>query len=436
MFLIAGDIVQGNLIDSEYKGISTMDMVNYLIPDAIALGNHEFDYGLSHLLFLEKVANFPIVNANLYLKPFNKRLMKPFCILKKAGLDILVTGIITEKVMDTIKGDNVLRSFVDLEEASQEVGKITNAYKGDDIDLTIILTHIGIESDIELARLLKPEWGVDIIVGGHSHTILDKPIMENGVIIVTAGEGTNQIGRLDVVIDDETNRIIDYQWQLVHIDESLVEPDRDLEKFIHTYEERVEDKYSAMISKLKFKHTHPMREVETSLGNLFADALAEMTESDIMFLASGSIRSKEIGPMVALRDMATGFPYDEPLTRYTVTGTQLRRMFGHIMRKVNRNGEGECFQVNGNVKAIYDEGAGILRSLSVKGNEVLDNDTFRICIQPYHAKNSKAFLDISSDELNSIKPKVVTTSAREVLEEWLRNNQNCGREIEGRLIYY
>ncbi len=436
LFLIAGDIVQGNLIDSEYKGISTMDMVNYLIPDAIALGNHEFDYGLSHLLFLEKVANFPIVNANLYLKPFNKRLMKPFCILKKAGLDILVTGIITEKVMDTIKGDNVLRSFVDLEEASQEVGKITNAYKGDDIDLTIILTHIGIESDIELARLLKPEWGVDIIVGGHSHTILDKPIMENGVIIVTAGEGTNQIGRLDVVIDDETNRIIDYQWQLVHIDESLVEPDRDLEKFIHTYEERVEDKYSAMISKLKFKHTHPMREVETSLGNLFADALAEMTESDIMFLASGSIRSKEIGPMVALRDMATGFPYDEPLTRYTVTGTQLRRMFGHIMRKVNRNGEGECFQVNGNVKAIYDEGAGILRSLSVKGNEVLDNDTFRICIQPYHAKNSKAFLDISSDELNSIKPKVVTTSAREVLEEWLRNNQNCGREIEGRLIYY
>jgi 5'-nucleotidase len=106
------------------------------------------------------------------------------------------------------------------------------------------------------------------------------------------------------------------------------------------------------------------------------------------------------------------------------------------MRKVNRNGEGECFQVNGNVKAIYDEGAGILRSLSVKGNEVLNNDTFRICIQPYHAKNSKAFLDISSDELNSIKPKVVTTSAREVLEEWLRNNQNCGREIEGRLIYY
>ena len=68
-------MVQGSLIDSEYKGISTMAIMNYLAPDAVALGNHEFDYGLPHLLFLEKVANFPIVNANLYVKGFNKRLM-------------------------------------------------------------------------------------------------------------------------------------------------------------------------------------------------------------------------------------------------------------------------------------------------------------------------------------------------------------------------
>ena len=435
LFLIAGDIVQGNLIDSEYKGISTMAFINYLTPDVIALGNHEFDYGLSHLLFLEKVANFPIVNANLYIKPFNKRLMKPFCILKKAGLDILVTGIITEKVMDSIKGDNLLSSFVNLEEASQEVGRITNAYKGDDIDLTIILTHIGIESDVELAKLLKPEWGVDIIIGGHSHTFIDKPIVENGVIIITAGEGTNQIGRLDVIVDDDTNSIIDYQWQLVKIDDSLVEPDKDLETFIHSYQERVDDKYSAMISKLKFKHTHPVREVETGLGNLFADALAEMTESDIVFLASGSIRTKELGPLVTLRDVATCFPYNDPLSRYTVTGTQLRRIFGHIMRKENRNGEGECYQVNGRVRACYDEGMGRLRSLSVDGHEVQDSQTFGICLQPYHAKNSKAYLDITSEELHSLKTKVVSTSARDVLEEWLRNNQNCGREIEGRLQY-
>ena len=56
-YLIAGDMLQGSVIDTEYKGISTIDIMNYLAPDVVALGNHEFDYGLPHLLFLEKVAN-------------------------------------------------------------------------------------------------------------------------------------------------------------------------------------------------------------------------------------------------------------------------------------------------------------------------------------------------------------------------------------------
>src|SRR4030067_1387264 len=189
LYLISGDMVQGSLIDSEYKGISTIEIMNYLAPDVVALGNHEFDYGLPHLLFLEKMANFPIVNANLYVKKYNKRLMRPYIILNKAGFDILFIGIITEKVMDSIKQDELISSFVTLEEASNEVGKICNAYKNDDIDLTILLTHIGFDSDIQLAKLLKPEWGIDIIIGGHSHTVLDKPAVENNVLIVQAGVG-------------------------------------------------------------------------------------------------------------------------------------------------------------------------------------------------------------------------------------------------------
>src|SRR4030066_1980141 len=136
IYVISGDMVQGSLIDMEYKGASTIEIMNYLAPDVVALGNHELDYGLPHLLFLEKIANFPIVNANLYIKKFNKRLMRPYLIIKKAGFDILFTGIITEKVMDTIKSDPLISSFVDLEEASKEIGKIPNAYKKEDIDLT------------------------------------------------------------------------------------------------------------------------------------------------------------------------------------------------------------------------------------------------------------------------------------------------------------
>ena len=370
LYVISGDMVQGSLIDSEYKGISTMEIMNYLAPDVVALGNHEFDYGLPHLLFLEKMANFPIVNANLYIKQYNKRMMRPFIIIRKAGFDILLTGIITEKVLDSIKQDRLIGSFVSLEEASREVGKIANAYKNDDIDLTILLTHIGFESDKELAALLKPEWGVDLMIGGHSHTVLEKPEEVNNILITQAGVGSDQIGRFDIVVDDDTNSIIEYKWQLIPIDNNLAEPDERLQDYIKTFKDEVDRKYNTIICKFSQQMTHPRREEETSLGNLISDAFAENAETDVMLVGSGSIRSKELGPVVTLRNLLSCFPYDDSLTRFTVSGKILKKIFAYIMRPENRNSEGECYQINKQVKAIYSDSYAELVSLNVNGAQL------------------------------------------------------------------
>jgi len=436
LYVISGDMVQGSLIDSEYKGISTIEIMNYLAPDVVALGNHEFDYGLPHLLFLEKMANFPIVNANLYINKYNKRLMRPYIILNKAGFDILFTGVITEKVMDSIKQDELISSFVTLEEASREVGRILNAYKNDDIDLTILLTHIGFESDVQLANLLKSEWGVDIIIGGHSHTIMEKPAEENNILIAQAGVGTDQIGRFDIIVDDDTNSIIEYKWQLIPIDNNLAEPDVKLQEYINSFQETIDRKYNSLLCKFAKKLTHPKREVETSLGNLIADAFAEVAECDVMLVGSGSIRVKEMGPLVTLGELLSCFPFDDTLYRYTISGAKLGRIFSHIMRPENRNSEGECYQVNGKVRTIYNDAQHKLVSLTVNSDKVSDSGLYRICLQGYHANNAASYLDISEKELlESGETKVISTSAKEVLEEYLRNHQNIKRSVEGRFVY-
>ncbi len=436
LYVISGDMVQGSLIDSEYKGISTIEIMNYLAPDVVALGNHEFDYGLPHLLFLEKMANFPIVNANLYIKKYYKRLMKPYLILKKAGFDILFTGIITEKVMDSIKQDKLIGSFISLEDASAEVGKITDAYKNDDIDLTILLTHIGFDSDVKLAKLLKPEWGVDMIIGGHSHTILEKPKKVNDILIAQAGVGTDQIGRFDITVDDDTNSIVDYKWQLIPVNEDLAEPDEELMNYIDSYKKVVDRKFNALVCKLAEKLVHPLREVETPLGNLVADAFAKVAECDIMFVGSGSIRVAEIGPMVTLGDLTACFPYDDSLARFEINGKQLKKIFSHIMREKNRDGEGECYQISAGVRATYSDKEKKLKSLTFKGRSVKDNQIFRICLQGYHASQASSYLNISQKELRaSGRTKIVSTSAKSVLEEYLRNNQNLESKVEGRLVY-
>jgi 5'-nucleotidase / UDP-sugar diphosphatase len=436
LFVISGDMVQGSLIDFEYKGISTMEIMNYLAPDVVALGNHEFDYGLPHLLFLEKMANFPIVNANLYITHYNKRLMMPYIIIKKAGFDILFTGIVTEKVIDSIKQDKLISSFVSLEEASNEIGVISNAYKNDDIDLTIVLTHIGFDSDVELAKLLKPEWGVDIIIGGHSHTILEQPEHINGIYIAQAGVGTDQIGRFDIIVDDDSNSIVDMKWQLISIDDSIAKPDTELEKYINSFKEDVDRKYNTIVCKLARKITHPMREVETELGNLISDAFAEISETDIMLTGAGSIRVKEVGPLITLNNVMTCFPYDDTLNRHVVSGLKIKKMFSHFMRKENRNGEGECYQVNKRVRAVYNDSKKELISLDLDGKPVEDDMEYKICMQGYHFNNSIDYLNISNEELlESGNSKVISTSAQQVLLEYLRNHQNIDIKIEGRFIY-
>jgi 5'-nucleotidase/UDP-sugar diphosphatase len=183
--------------------------------------------------------------------------------------------------------------------------------------------------------------------------------------------------------------------------------------------------------------THPKREIETSLGNLISDAFAEIAECDVMLVGSGSIRVKELGPLITLRDLRTCFPYDETLTRYNINGAQLKRIFAHIMRVENRNGEGECYQLNQGVAAVYNENQKSLLSLKVKDQLVEDNRLYSVCVPGFHYNNAERYLGVTQQEfLASGKTKVVATSAQQVLEEYLRNHQNLKKSVEGRLVYY
>ena len=436
LYVIAGDMLQGSLIDTEYKGISTIEIMNYLAPDVVALGNHELDYGLSHLLFLEKMATFPLVNANLYIRKNNRRIMQPYLTVKKAGLNILFTGILTEKAMDALKLDALVGSFVDVGEASEAVGRICNAYKNDDVDLTILLTHIGFDSDVELARMLDPVWGVDMIIGGHSHTLLDTPAQENGALIAQAGVGTDQIGRFDITVDQDTNKVVDFRWQLVKIEPGVAEPDSKLLEYIDSYKQVVDAKYNSLLTSFNRTLTHPKREVETELGNALVDQLAPAVSSDVVFLGSGSIRVAELGPGVTLGNLISCFPYDDSMVRYTITGEQLTRTFGHIMRNENRDGEGECYQVNAAVRAVYDTASDSLTSLEISGSAVDPTREYTICLQGYHAKNCEPYLAIATADAEKLAAsKVMTTSAQQVLQERLADTQNLDAHVEGRLEY-
>jgi len=139
---------------------------------------------------------------------------------------------------------------------------------------------------------------------------------------------------------------------------------------------------------------------------------------------------------VTLGDFAACFPFDESLVRFTVTGRDLLRIFAHIMRPENRTGEGECYQVNCGICAVYRDSDHQLASLDVRGEPADADGLYTVVIPSYHVRNAQDFLGITPEELEARgRPKVVATSFQDVLREFLQGHQNLTSRVEGRLVY-
>ena len=434
VYCIAGDMLQGSLIDSESKGISTIEIMNMLGPDVVSLGNHEIDYGLAHLLFVERCAKFPIVNANLFIKNPYTRLFQPYKIMEIDGMKVMFIGIVTQDVMSSIRLDSLLGGLIDVEDAAREVGRICDAYHSVDIDFTVLLTHIGFEEDKHLAALLDPAWGVDVIIGGHSHTILEKPEVVNGILIAQAGVGTKQIGRFDIVIDTDLNAVHSYEWQLIPIDSRHCPRDLQLEETIARFQQQVDEKYNCVLCRFLSQLTHPSRYQETELGNLFSDALCESLGADLVLFGSGSIRKQQAGPVFTRGDLLELVPFNDRVFLLGITGAQLRRMLAHMLREeALSGGHSEFYQFSEGLRVTYDRASRSFTRFEFEGQPLADDRVLRVGLQEYHYKNFDEFFGLPRGELADGKGIVAATSIQDVLEEYLSSHHQPDGEVEGRL---
>ena len=330
LYVNAGDFFRGSVIDSEYRGLSTIELINQLSPDVVTIGNHEVDYGIAHLLFLEKCARFPIVNANLYIKSNHARLFDPYCIIERNGIRVMFIGVITEEVLSTTRSEPLIGSFVDVWDAASQIGSIIDNYKTADIDLTVLLTHIGYDNDKKLAEILDPNWGVDLIIGAHSHTLLKKAKVINGIPIVQVGSGTDHIGRFEIKIDTNAHKMVSWEWRADDISEDTVEADPVMESVLQVYRSEADEKYSRVITVFRRQLTHQARNAESELGNLFADLMQQDSSFDIMLFGAGSIRKKTLGPVVTYQDLKETMPFQNAVYMRFL-GSKIYQEFCHFV---------------------------------------------------------------------------------------------------------
>jgi 5'-nucleotidase len=435
IFAIAGDMFRGSVIDSDYMGLSTIDLVNLLSPDVACPGNHEVDYGIAHLLFLEKCARFPIVCSNMFVTMNNTRLFTPYVNIEIDGMRILFIGILTKEVLASTKTEKIIGMLIDVEDAAREVGVICDNYRTTSTDMTILLTHIGIEDDRRLAQLLDPRWGVNMIIGGHSHTSMEQPEIINGIPIVQASYGTKQIGRFDILYDEQKREIHEWKWNCIPLNDETCEKDPAIEDVLNLYREESDFKYRRIVTRLARKLTHPSRTRETELGNLYADMMQDDSSFDIMLFGSGAIRKQELGPIVEYADMLENTPFDDVVHMLEVTGAQFRRMVLHILRDEAWQGHTEFYQFSKGVRIVYRKSTHELHEFKFNGEDITDDMHLKIAMQHYHFINFDEFFGVPlSEVIQNRHPRIVITSVNNIVEEYMTLHQGLDAHVEGRLV--
>lgn len=196
-----GDISQGTPYYNIFKGEVEISLMNEMGYDAMAIGNHEFDFGLDNMARIFKLAKFPIVCANYDLDAtVLKDIVKPYVILERYGLKIGVFGLGAqpEGLIQANKCEGVI--YKDPIGVSNDIAGLL---KEEGCDVVVCLSHLGIQMD---ERLVANTRNIDVILGGHSHTLLKAPesylnMDGKNVPIMHTGKNGIYVGRLDLTLN-------------------------------------------------------------------------------------------------------------------------------------------------------------------------------------------------------------------------------------------
>lgn len=365
LLLNAGDNFQGSLFYTTYKGTVEAEVLNAMKFDAMTVGNHEFDDSEDGLVgFLDKV-QFPVVTANVVASAASKigDRVKPSIVLEVGGQKIGIVGAVANDTAELATPGPNITIAEDVAKISEQVQKL----KGEGVNKIIALTHVGYPRDLEFIAKIPD---VDVVVGGHSHTLLSNTdqkaegpyptLVDNPggykVPVVQAGQYSKYLGDLRVVFDD-SGVVKESKGDPILIDSSF-KPDEATLKRIDELKAPIE----ALKSKVVGTSEGPIegdrkvcRVKECSMGNLVADAtLARVKDQGvtIAFANSGGLRSSIDSGDVSMGEVLTVLPFQNTVATFQLKGEDIRAALENGVSQID-DGAGRFMQVSG-MKYSFD----------------------------------------------------------------------------------
>lgn len=395
LVLNAGDDFQGTPISNFTRGKSQIELLNLFNLDAFVVGNHEFDYSMYALDSALALAQFNVLSANIYNKLTHSTFGKSYIIREINGVKIGIIGISPPELFELTLPKNV----ADITMLNLDSVITTNIaiLKAEKCNLIILLTHEGTDNDKLLAEKYYKD--VDVIVGGHSHTPLFKPVVDSGVVIVQAGSYSRWLGKLDLKVDVDKDTLTGYYGKLIEtvLDSSIY--DKAAEEKVESMVASISGELMKVIGELKGDWTASYNK-ESTIGQFQTDAFRTKTNTDIAFINGGGLRKGMPKGNITVGDIWEINPFGNEVNTFSVTGKTLKEMIANNTRIRLRNlseGEtGEILAVSGmtysyDSRKMQTDSNNIILDIKVNGKPVDDKKVYQISTNNYVAGQFKKF---------------------------------------------
>ncbi len=395
----SGDIFTGALAKLT-EGELAFELMISMGYDAMAIGNHEFEYGAEIFAWEKNRAPFPVLGANPFYRGTKHPFAQPHAVLERNGVRIGVIGIMGQDAATAI-----IPSFIaplDVTEPAEAVRRSVEELR-DEVDLVVLLTHQGktapmqtdaesdprlqrdIDADLELAGAVE---GVDVLLAGHADAGTPNPVVhgKTGTLIMqTYGQATH-LGYLRLALDGETGKIASYEGKLIPVDSAKLSPDPEvrakLEKY-RSFHAGLREKVGRTEARMNRRYIE-----ESDVGNLFADIFAGASGADVAFVHSGSLRKDLPEGDVARVDILDTYPFVDEIVVLRMTGERIRRVLEQSLIL-----ERGLLQVSG-IEIVYDLSRperSRLVSVRRKGRSIEPTDELEVAVSGFLAEGGDLY---------------------------------------------
>ena len=393
----AGDNRTGNPVNDQYDPVNypMITLMNEVGFDLCAVGNHEWDGNIVNLQNDIKRAKFPFLCANVFIPQTVDLDIKPFVTMERQGVKMAVVGMI-EVRHDGIPGahpDNL--KMVSFKRAHDVLPEYK--YLRSQNDVVILLSHCGVEDDMELAQATP--W-LDVIIGGHSHTLIEHPMKTNGVLVTQSGSHLKYATLVKIKVKD--HKVVGKEAVVLEVNKVRKEKP-EIRKMLNEFNDTPALNEAIAIAKTKF-------ETPEELGSMLCDALCEISGADFAFQNTGGIRITHLkkGP-ITVKEVYSIDPFNNEVVVYEMTGAQVKKFIVNTYRK---NG-GYPSYVSGMTYTVDDDGKNVW--INMKSGNFSTNKLYKVAINSYMAST----VNIESED----EGRSMFMTSEEMLIEFLRRHK-------------